>query len=133
LKLLQPQQIHNPDPRLNALLEVVQRHPPEMRHLDPLFANSVDAAVLLYVGLYLQGEDLDLVPQLNPQDLFQVPQPNHGLVKILQVNQQSPAEMEHPDSLFVNSVTILLHVGLKLAQTQDINLDLLTLVDATRS
>jgi hypothetical protein len=104
-----------------------------MRHLDPLFANSVDAAVLLDVGLYLQGEDLDLVPQLNPQDLFQVPQPNHGLVKILQVNQQPPAEMEHPDSLFVNSVTILLHVGLKLAQTQDINLDLLTLVDAPRS
>ena len=37
--------------------------------------------------------------------------------------------MEHPDSLLVNSAAIL-HVGLKLAQTQDINLDLLILVDA---
>ena len=44
-----------------------------MRHLDPLFVNSVDAAFPLYVGLYLQGEDLDSVPQLNPQNLFQPP------------------------------------------------------------
>ena len=109
-----------------------------MQHLDPLFANSVDAAFLLHVGLYLQGQDLDSVFQLNLLNLLTLFQISHATFiphTALHVNRQPPAEMEHLDPLFASSVhvAVLLHVGLQLAQTQNINSDLGKLVDAPRS